>query len=147
MPGFLSDLASVHDFLSEVDSLFSQGRYFGYAITKDDEVVGAISVKLQTGEPEVSYWVRSDLTGRGIATEALAELCDSLSCIDGFRLIHLRCDKANLRSQRVAENAGFIVQREQSAEKRTDAQSGFELMFSRSATLDPWYNQGYTRLL
>lgn len=32
MPGFLSDLANADEFLIEVESLFRQRKYFGYAV-------------------------------------------------------------------------------------------------------------------
>lgn len=94
--------------------------------------MGGINVSFETSHPEVSYWVRTDLAGQGIATEALAGLCDVLSCIEGYEIIILRCDKANLASQRVADKAGFVFQREARTVKRTEAQSGVEFWYARS---------------
>jgi len=132
MPGFLSDLADVDGFLTKVDALFGQGTYYGYAITKDDQVLGAISVKFEDGEPEVSYWVRTDFSDQGIATEALIGLCDSVSRLDRFADIQLRCDRVNSISRRVAEKAGFTVHSEGRVPKRSAAQTGHELRFGRS---------------
>lgn len=131
MPGFLSDLAKADEFLIEVETLFRQGKYFGYAITNNEEVLGAISLNIENENPEVSYWARTDCTGQGIATEALIALCDQVSSPGEFGTVQLRCDSSNFRSQRVAVKAGFFVHSEGRAPKRTEAQSGRELVYKR----------------
>ena len=43
-------------------------------ILLDDEIVGSISSFVLEGDTDVTYWIRRDQWGRGIATAALAEL-------------------------------------------------------------------------
>ena len=43
-------------------------------ILVNDEIVGSIASFVVEGDTEVTYWIRRDLWGRGIATAALAEL-------------------------------------------------------------------------
>ena len=43
-------------------------------ILVDDEIVGSVASFVVEGDTEVTYWIRRDLWGRGIATAALAEL-------------------------------------------------------------------------
>jgi RimJ/RimL family protein N-acetyltransferase len=43
-------------------------------IELDGEVVGSIGAFVLEGDTEVTYWIRRDMWGRGLATAALAEL-------------------------------------------------------------------------
>lgn len=59
---------------------------------------------------EIGYWVRTALTGRGYATEAVEGLTRfAIERLHANR-IEIRCDARNTRSGRVAERAGFTLE-------------------------------------
>ncbi len=83
---------------------------WSFTIFHDDQIVGCISViRYQPAREmaELGYWVRSDVGGRGYATEAGAALVrfgfDDL----GLHRLEIHCGKENLPSIRVAEKLGF----------------------------------------
>ncbi|MFL6109743.1 MAG: GNAT family N-acetyltransferase [Catenulispora sp.] len=69
----------------------------------DDEVVGSGSTWLHNGEPQVTYWIRRDQWGRGIAGGLLAELLERTPA----RPVFGGAAADNLASRRVLERAGF----------------------------------------
>jgi [ribosomal protein S5]-alanine N-acetyltransferase len=69
----------------------------------DDEVVGSGSTWLRDGQPEVTYWIRRDHWGRGLAGLLLAELLERTPA----RPVFGGAAADNLASQRVLERAGF----------------------------------------
>jgi ribosomal-protein-serine acetyltransferase len=75
------------------------GEYFGG--------IGACDFKWDVPSCEIGYWLRSDRTGRGYATEAVGALCAMLRERIKVRRIQIRADELNARSRRVAELAGF----------------------------------------
>lgn len=75
----------------------------------DGEVVGSASTWLRDGRPEVTYWVRRDRWGRGIAGLLLAGLLERTPA----RPVFGGAAADNLASRRVLERAGFeLVGRE-----------------------------------
>jgi RimJ/RimL family protein N-acetyltransferase len=59
---------------------------------------------------EIGYWVRTKFAGQGYITEAVKALADFAFSALGARRVHLQCDARNVRSQRVAERAGFALE-------------------------------------
>jgi len=78
-------------------------------IVVEDEVIGSISSFELDGETDVTYWIRHDFWGRGIATEALSELLKEVS----VRPIFGRTAHDNVGSMRVLESNGFVRVREE----------------------------------
>lgn len=59
---------------------------------------------------EIGYWGRSGFTGRGLITEAVAALADhAMKELRANRLV-LSVDEKNVRSCRVAERTGFVLE-------------------------------------
>src|SRR5580698_1912676 len=77
-----------------------------------DEIVGSVACFEVEGEKEVTYWIRRDDWGRGIASAALAELLAEVKT----RPVFGRTADDNLASMRVLEHNGFV---------RTGTDSGF----------------------
>ena len=77
-----------------------------------DEIVGSVACFEVEGEKEVTYWIRRDHWGRGIASAALAELLAEVKT----RPVFGRTADDNLASMRVLERNGFV---------RTGTDSGF----------------------
>jgi RimJ/RimL family protein N-acetyltransferase len=72
-------------------------------ILVNDEIVGSIASFVVEGDCEVTYWIRRDLWGRGIATAALAELLREVT----VRPLFARAAADNAGSARVLLRNGF----------------------------------------
>jgi len=75
-------------------------------IVWDGKVVGSVSSYVESGKPEVTYWIGSAHWGKGIATRALTAF---LAQVNTTRPIYARVAKDNLGSRRVLEKCGFQV--------------------------------------
>lgn len=75
-------------------------------IVCDGRVVGNVSSYVESGKPEVTYWIGRAHWGKGIATRALATF---LAQVNAARPIYARVARDNLGSRRVLEKCGFRV--------------------------------------
>jgi ribosomal-protein-serine acetyltransferase len=97
-------------FTEEARQDWAEGRAYQFAILEGDDVIGALG--LDTPIPghrigDLGYWVRTDRSARGFATEASqAVLAFGFSTLDLYR-IELRAGVENRASQRVAERLRF----------------------------------------
>lgn len=64
----------------------------------------------QTPRTEVGYWCRTSASGRGFVTEAVVALRDYAARHLKAARVELITDEDNLRSRRVAERAGFVLE-------------------------------------
>ena len=135
-PGMSNDLADVPAFLEFVVAQFDAARFSAFAIEVDGEPIGYLSLVRDDPvfglpEAEVAYWVRSDRTGRGVASTAVALAVQAaFSTWPDLAQVTLRCDARNVRSSKVAERCGFTRTAEESVAPRTPAQSGVEVRWS-----------------
>lgn len=85
------------------------GAPFAITDASSGEVIGSIGAGPRTDTvAEVGYWVRADARGRGAATRALILVSRWVLSTPGLLRLQLRTDAGNVRSQRVAERAGFV---------------------------------------
>jgi RimJ/RimL family protein N-acetyltransferase len=93
---------------------FSTGVEWRYAmITRDERrIVGGASLhpRVGPGAIEIGYWLATDATGRGLATEAAAALTTEAFRMNGIERIEIRCEPANEASMRVPERLGYHPQ-------------------------------------
>lgn len=73
-------------------------------------IVGTCGLHSRVGEGgiEIGYWVRSDKTGQGVATEmagALARVALEVLCLDR---VEIRCEPTNVKSAAVPKKLGFL---------------------------------------
>lgn len=59
---------------------------------------------------EIGYWVRTGYGGRGLVAEAVAALEAYAATHLAAERLEIRCDARNLRSRRVAERRGFVLE-------------------------------------
>jgi RimJ/RimL family protein N-acetyltransferase len=86
--------------------LGSEHRPFAIVDAADDEVLGAVEVRL--GEVgSIGYWVAAGARNRGVATRALTLLSRWALTNAGVERLELTTHPENVASQRVAEKAGF----------------------------------------
>jgi len=69
------------------------------------EVVGSVAAFPIEGDTEVTYWIRRDWWGRGVATAALAALLGEVT----IRPVYGRVAEDNRGSVRVLERNGFVL--------------------------------------
>jgi ribosomal-protein-serine acetyltransferase len=98
------------DFAGTAESQWAAGVAYHFTILREEEVVGGISIEVRHPVErigELGYWIRTDHSGQGVATEAgramLALAFEEL----GLHRLELRAGTANRASQRVAEKLGF----------------------------------------
>lgn len=99
-----------HYFAREAEKAIAAGEGHHFTLFHDDEAAGVIS--LIRGEPrlgylEVGYWLRSDLAGRGLMTEAVRAVAHYAFDELGMHRLELRAGVENVGSRRVAEKVGF----------------------------------------
>jgi RimJ/RimL family protein N-acetyltransferase len=59
---------------------------------------------------EIGYWIRTSLTGKGYATEAVKAVSAFAFEVMKVHRLQLRCDVKNRRSAALAERAGFTLE-------------------------------------
>jgi RimJ/RimL family protein N-acetyltransferase len=74
-------------------------------VVSDGEVAGNIGCWEADGQRFVGYWIGREFWGRGLATQALAEL---LEVVDA-RPLYAHVVNSNVASIRVLEKCGFVV--------------------------------------
>jgi RimJ/RimL family protein N-acetyltransferase len=58
---------------------------------------------------EIGYWLRSDRTGEGLATEGAQALLDLAATLPTLRVLEIRCDARNAQSAAVPQRLGFVL--------------------------------------
>jgi RimJ/RimL family protein N-acetyltransferase len=89
---------------------WDDGEQFDYVLLDGEDVVGMghLMRKIERGLV-LGYWVRTDRTGRGLATAAAKALTAAALSLDGIDVVEARCDVANVRSAAVLAHAGFTL--------------------------------------
>ena len=59
---------------------------------------------------ELGYWLRADLTGRGLVTEASRLLLETAAGLERVSLFEARCDARNDASAAVVRRLGFVLE-------------------------------------
>ena len=100
-------------FLRDSLAAWAEGRAYDFTIRYRDDPerhLGNVSVwftSRQSKVGEIGYWVRSDESGSGIATEATAHMMQVAFDELGMHRVTLRIAAGNVGSERVAEKLGF----------------------------------------
>lgn len=97
-------------FVRDAVEAWSAGREYDFAVLQERSVIGGIGVRWSRSDQrigEMGYWVRSDVTGRGFATEAGRAMVTFGFGTLGLYRLELRAGVVNVASQRVAEKLGF----------------------------------------
>jgi ribosomal-protein-serine acetyltransferase len=103
------DEARAAEYLSDCDEQWTAGTGFAYAITVGDHLVGSAGLLGRAGDGglEIGYWVHSDWTGRGIATDAAAALTEAALALPGIDRVEIYHDAANAASGRIPAKLGY----------------------------------------
>ena len=86
---------------------------FGVFDAGETRVVGGAGLHPRGGTDhlEIGYWVRTDATGQGLATEAAAALCAAAFESPGIARVEIHCDAENYRSAAIPRRLGFRLRR------------------------------------
>jgi ribosomal-protein-serine acetyltransferase len=101
-------------FIRDSTAAWAESRAFDFAVRGADRPrvhLGNVSVwhtsrREQAGE--IGYWIRSTVTGNGIATEAAARVMQVAFQELGMHRVTLRIATGNTASERIAEKLGFV---------------------------------------
>jgi ribosomal-protein-serine acetyltransferase len=121
------DKTTAQRFVRDSITAWTDGKAYDFTIrtmTDEDRHAGNVSVwwvSQQNLVGEVGYWIRSDLTGRGIGTEATARAMQVGFEEMGLHKVVLRIAVGNRGSERIAEKLGFILEGTLRAEVRVGA--------------------------
>jgi len=108
--------ATAQRFVLDSMGAWSDGRAYDFTIrlTEDpDRHLGNVSVwwvSQQNLTGEVGYWIRSDMTGHGIATEATARAVQVGFEEMGLHKVILRIAVGNDASEVIAKHLGFVLE-------------------------------------
>jgi RimJ/RimL family protein N-acetyltransferase len=91
-------------FMAHWAKILSNRSVVTRTVLSDEEVAGNIGCWEEDGRMLVGYWIGREFSGRGLATQALAEL---LGIVDA-RPLHAYVAKGNIASIRVLEKCGFV---------------------------------------
>lgn len=98
-------------FIDREPGEWKAARGWAFAIIFDSEVAGAVALNRHDppfASAQLGYWIRSDLSGRRLATEAAAAAVDFGFNVAGLHRIELHAAPENIASIRVAEKLGFL---------------------------------------
>jgi RimJ/RimL family protein N-acetyltransferase len=92
---------------------FDAGEDFTYAILDptETEALGSSGLHARCGEGclEIGYWIRTDRTGEGLATEAAGALTRVALGLAGVERVVIECDPDNVPSRRIPERLGYTL--------------------------------------
>ena len=103
--------SAVEERLMGFAAAFEEGRDWMYGIfdPADGSVLGGTGLHPRVGPDaiEIGYWIRTDVTRRGYATEAAAALTRVAFELHEVDHVEIRCDEWNDASARVPERLGY----------------------------------------
>ena len=92
-------------YLTKFRKILADDAIVTKAVEIGGEVVGSVAAFPIEGDIEVTYWIRRDWWGRGVATAAVAALLEDVT----VRPLYGRVAEDNLGSVRVLERNGFVL--------------------------------------
>ncbi|MEM9465055.1 MAG: GNAT family N-acetyltransferase [Actinomycetota bacterium] len=123
------------DFLVASDHEWDDDRAYGFHVfdRSTDALIGGCGLMRRRGPGaiEIGYWIHSDHTGRGLATEAAAMLVEAAWALPDVCRIVIRHDSANVASGRVAEKLGFHEVDRVAVEITAEGESGIDVIRER----------------
>lgn len=88
-----------------------QGAQVSFGLLRGDRLLAVVGLMRDgPASAEVAYWVRPEERGRGLATRALC-LLTGWAHENGLTRLWLEIDPENAASLRVAERAGYVLER------------------------------------
>ena len=76
---------------------------------------------------EIGYWVRKDMTGRGLVTEGVEAIMGIARGLARIGRLEIRCDAENLASSAIPKRLGFALERTIEEPPAASGESGAQL--------------------
>jgi RimJ/RimL family protein N-acetyltransferase len=106
LAGFAADFAANRDWRYGIFT--PAGEILGeaglYPRTEDTRVAYPDADRVELG-----YWLRKDMTGRGVVTEAARALLTVAEALPHISCVEIRCDERNAPSAAVPQRLGFVL--------------------------------------
>jgi len=104
---FYDQFTERHRALLDEQDAGSGGFYV--LVDEDGSILGRFNLyAIKDGTAELGFRVAQPVTGRGVATSTVQELCRLASARDGLRELRAAAARENIASQRVLTKAGFV---------------------------------------
>jgi len=97
-------------FVERAEKGWEENERWGFAIFFEERFAGDIGIDSYDpliGSADVGYWIRSDLAGRGLMTEAASAVVEFGFSTLGLHRLELHAAPGNRASVRIAEKLGF----------------------------------------
>jgi RimJ/RimL family protein N-acetyltransferase len=100
---------------------FAAGREWRYALfaPNEQELLGEVGLYPRSAtarvaytdadRAEIGYWLRADMTGQGLATEAARAMLSVAATLERLAHVEIRCDARNAPSAAVPRRLGFVL--------------------------------------
>ncbi len=106
-----SSIDAVARRLAVMQERFAAGEDWAYGVFAPGEarVIGGAGLhpRGSVDHLEIGYWIRTDVSGRGYATEVASALCAAAFEHSSVDRLEIHCDVDNERSSNVARRLGF----------------------------------------
>ena len=121
--------------LAGVVAQFARGEEYQYGLfdPTETEVLGSFGLMTRRGRGtlEIGYWLRSDVTGRGLATRAAAALTNVALAMRGVKKVLIYTDEANTRSAAIALRLQYDLLRVEDAPATAPSETGRQQVWVR----------------
>jgi ribosomal-protein-serine acetyltransferase len=123
--------AARRGWIREVRRLRAAGGDRVYGMWLGDDVVGGCGLhdRIDATAMEIGYWVHVGYTRRGLAKEAVRQLCAEAFTLPGIEHVEIHHDRANVASGAVAAAAGFSFVSEHPQPPDAPGNEGVELVW------------------
>lgn len=100
---------------------FAADREWRYAVVSPDDttIIGEVDLfpraahgrvpYVEADHAEIGYWLRADMAGNGLATEAARAMLEVAGSLPRVARVAIRCDERNARSSAVPARLGFAL--------------------------------------
>ena len=126
-------------YAERTEKRFNEMLDWGFTVFHHGEVAGSIALMNYEAlfhVAEIGYWIRSDLAGQGLGTEAARAVCEFGFDSIGLHRIELRAWTENPASMRIAEKLGFT--REGLLREASWAKAGYQDMYIYGLLAKEW---------
>ncbi len=110
----LSDEATMEHVSRLAEERFAGGEFYVWRVWEPGgSLVGSVDLHTfnhAVPSCEIGYWLRSDRTGAGLATEFVTAVIEIARNTLNMHRIEARCDDRNERAWRLAERLGFVFE-------------------------------------
>jgi RimJ/RimL family protein N-acetyltransferase len=117
---------------------WASGADVVFGVFLDGAVIGGCGLHRRIGPHgiEIGYWIHTDHTRQGYATELSAALTDVAFTVDGIERVEIHHDRANTASRGVPRRLGYELTGEAPAEAAAPSETGVNCVWS--VTKEQW---------